>query len=117
MKYPVISVDMKVTVKKAAEVMKKRDISCLAITKDGIPFGVLSEQDMTRRVVASNLDAKKTLVKDVMTKKVISVSPNEEFLKTASLLRENHVKRIFIIEKKKFVGILSLTDVINVLSG
>jgi len=52
----------------------------------------------------------KLLVKDVMTKKVIYVSPEDEINKVSTILTENRIHGVPVMEGEKIVGIITETD-------
>jgi CBS domain-containing protein len=52
----------------AAKMMAHRDVGAiLVVERDGRLAGIITERDITRRIVANGLDPKKTPVTDVMT--------------------------------------------------
>jgi signal-transduction protein with cAMP-binding, CBS, and nucleotidyltransferase domain len=69
-------VDRKETAKiiQAAQLMAaKRTDAVLAVNSNGELTGILTDKDISYRVVAEQLDLKTTLVKDVMTRDPIAV--------------------------------------------
>lgn len=50
------------------------------------------------------------LVKDVMTKKVIYVSPEDEINKVSALLTSNRIHGVPVVEGEKIIGIITETD-------
>ncbi len=57
----------------------------------------------------------KIQAKDLMSKEIISVSPNESILEAASILDHNHIERLPVINKGRLVGIISRSDLIRAL--
>lgn len=57
----------------------------------------------------------KIKVKDFMTRDVISVSPNENILEAATILDQNHIDRLPVINRGKLIGIIARCDLIRAL--
>ncbi len=55
----------------------------------------------------------KTRVRNVMTKKVISVSPDTSLAKAAEILAKHDISRVPVIENDKVVGILTKSDLVR----
>jgi CBS domain-containing protein len=59
--------------------------------------------------------ALKTKVKDVMTKNVITISPDKTINDAAKLMIENNIKRLPVVENGKLIGIITRGDLIEAL--
>ena len=59
--------------------------------------------------------ALKTKVRDVMTKNVITISPDETINDAAKLMIENNIKRLPVVENGKLVGVITRGDLIEAL--
>lgn len=107
----VITVDASLTVKEAAQIMNKFEIGCLLALKDGKAIGILTERDLLKRVVAESRDAKKTKVTDVMSAPLIVVEPDMELEDAAKLMFEMKIKKLPVVDGKRLVGLITLTDI------
>ena len=54
-----------------------------------------------------------TLVREIMTSKVVYASPKKKIRKVISMMIKNHVRHLPIIEDDKLVGIVSNEDVLR----
>ena len=50
-------------------------------------------------------------VDEVMTKRVMTISPESNAIKAGAIMLANHVKQLPVVEKQKVVGIISHTDI------
>jgi CBS domain-containing protein len=50
-------------------------------------------------------------VEEVMTRKVITVSPDSNAIQAGAIMTAIHVKQLPVVEKAKVVGIISYTDI------
>jgi CBS domain-containing protein len=63
----VITIDEKATVKEAADIMDKNEISCLIASRKGRAIGIITERDLLKRVIVEAKNPGKTKVKAVMS--------------------------------------------------
>jgi len=106
----VITVREDATVKEAVEIMNKHEIGCIIVTKKGGPVGIVTERDMLKRVLAESRNPEKTLVRDVMTSPLITVSPTTNLQDAAKLMFKRNVKKLPVVAEGKLVGLITLTD-------
>jgi len=111
MSSPVVTIDVNKTAKDAAIMLKKMRKGCLIVTKKKNPVGILTSSDLVRKVVAKNLRPTQVKVKDVMSKPLIFVDPDETITSAAAKFKQNNIHRVPVIKNGKLVGILSYTDI------
>ena len=106
-----LTVEATATVAEAALAMKGADVGPIpVIREDGSLCGLLTDRDITIRVVAEGLDPKSTTVDEVATVDPTSVTPDDTFDEAVRLMREHAVRRLPVVENGKPVGIVSLGD-------
>ncbi|MGV8131732.1 MAG: cyclic nucleotide-binding/CBS domain-containing protein [Candidatus Pacearchaeota archaeon] len=97
----------------AARKMAQEKIGCLVITDDKERVvGILTEQDIARKVVAEGRQAEATLVKEIMSREIIHLEPHEDLHKAVELMGQNNIKHLPVISKGKLQGILTFKDII-----
>ena len=57
------------------------------------------------------------LVKDVMSKNVITISPEENITKAIELMAKNNISGLVVVENEKVVGIISESDILEILKS
>jgi len=107
----VITIDENATVKEAAEIMNKFEIGCLIAVRKGKAVGIITERDLLKRVVAEAKDVNKTRVKDVMSSPLVVVEPNLDLEEAVKLMFQMKIKKLPVVEGKRLVGLVSLTDI------
>ncbi|RJS78335.1 CBS domain-containing protein [Candidatus Bathyarchaeota archaeon] len=107
----VITIDENASVKEAAEVMNKFEIGCLIAIREGKAIGIITERDLLKRVVAEARDTTKTKVKDVMSSPLVVVEPNMNLEEAVKLMFQMKIKKLPVVEGKRLVGLVSLTDI------
>ncbi len=115
MSSPVITVDETETVDKVAQYMDTHQLGCIIVTdKDGRPLGIITERDLTTRVLAKNKLASKLKAKNVMTTPLITISPDETLSNAARQMSRLNVRRLGVIYKGDLVGIISSKDILAI---
>jgi CBS domain-containing protein len=107
----VIKINENVTIKEAAELMNKYEIGCLIAVGKGKVSGILTERDLLKRVVAEAKDASKLRVKDVMTSPLVVAEPKMDLGEAVRLMFQMKIKKLPVVEDKRLVGLVSLTDI------
>lgn len=107
----VITIDENSTVREAAEVMNKFEIGCLIAVRKGKAVGIITERDLLKRVVAEAKDVNKTRVKDVMSSPLVVVEPEMDLEEAVKLMFQMKIKKLPVVEEKRLVGLVSLTDI------
>lgn len=94
-------------VNEVADQMRTLDIGCLPVVSNKKLVGMITDRDIVTRYVAKDAKSK---VEDVMTKSVISVSPNDTTIDASVVMGRNQVRRLPVVEKGELVGFVSLAD-------
>ena len=92
--------------------LSEKKISFLVVQKDNNPIGVITERDIVQKI--SSLDEKPSefLLKDIMTQKFKWVSPEEDIENAIQKMLNNNIRRLLVLDDKKLVGIITLTDLV-----
>ena len=110
----VITVDQKVSVKEAANIMNQFEIGSVITTENGKPVGIITERDILKRIVSEGRNAKKTTVKEIMSSPLVVVSPNTDLEAATCIMFDKKIKKLPVTEENRLVGLLSLTDIARV---
>ncbi len=95
----------------AATLMTTANIGAIIINDDdGKLSGIVTERDMTRRVVGKGLDPKTTLIEDFMTKNPDTLSPDDSAGDALELMQSRHFRHLPVVEDGKCVGMVSIRD-------
>jgi len=132
---PVITVKSSAMVKEVAELLLEKRISAAPVVDDqGKLVGIVSEGDLLHRAEAGTerhrswwlqgllgddvlaadfIRAHARKVSDLMTKRVITASPETPLHELAGLMEKNAIKRVPILENGQLVGIVSRANLIQ----
>jgi len=95
----------------AARLMREEHIGSLPITENDLLVGMITDRDITTRVVAEAIDPKLTSVADVYTGDLISVQPDEDLEEALLLMARHQVRRLPVVADGKLVGIVAQADI------
>lgn len=107
----VITIEASSTVKEAAEIMNQFEIGSLIVIEDKKAVGIITERDLLKRVVATSRDARKTKVKEIMSKPLIVVEPGMDLEETIKLMFKMKIKKLPVVQEGRLAGLVSLTDI------
>jgi len=105
------SIGASASVVEAARLMRDEHIGSLPITDDEELVGMITDRDITTRVVAEAADPKMTSVGDVVSRDLISVKPDEDLEEAVQLMASHQVRRLPVVENGRLVGIVAQADV------
>jgi CBS domain-containing protein len=99
------------TVIDAVNVMNDHHVGSVLVIEAGFPVGIFSERDVLVRVVAAHRDPRQTLVRDVMTTRLYTTSPDETLLDVMRLMTERRCRHVPVMEEEKLLGLVSIGDI------
>jgi CBS domain-containing protein len=105
------SIGQSASVVEAALLMREEDIGSLPITDDEKLVGMITDRDITTRVVAEAADPKMTSVGDVYSRDLISVEPDKDLEEALQLMARHQVRRLPVVENGRLVGIVAQADI------
>jgi CBS domain-containing protein len=112
-KKKVVTVGPKETVVKAARLMERKNVGSVVVIHNKKPVGIITDRDIAVRVVAKSADGDSTLVKDVMTKNIVTGREGQRAAELAKVMHDNGIRRIPIVGKRgELTGIITLDDLL-----
>lgn len=123
MSHPVITVTPETPVHDALAMFKKEHIRRAPVVKDGKMIGIVSERDLLNAspspvtslsVWEMNYLISKVTVKQVMSKKIISVDVNTPIEEAARIMADKKLGGLPVMRSGKLVGIITETDLFKI---
>jgi CBS domain-containing protein len=103
------------TILDASKLMGVQDVGALLVVNAaGLLAGILTERDITRRVVAQGRDPKTLKVGDVMTKKPDIIGPDDSALEALEMMRSRRYRHVPVVQDGRAVGMVSIRDLYEV---
>jgi signal-transduction protein with cAMP-binding, CBS, and nucleotidyltransferase domain len=102
------------TIAECANVMLTQHVGSLLIMKGDVLHGIITEQDIVRKVIAENRSPQATTVGDAMITDMITISPDADIYDALVLMRDNNIRHLPVIHKKNLVGYLTIKDILKI---
>jgi acetoin utilization protein AcuB len=113
------------SLRKAKEIIEEKRINhLLVVNKKGDLVGIVSDRDVRQSwaspatslsVHELNYLLTQLTVEHIMVKKIITISPGTTIERAAYIMQKNRINALPVIEAEKLVGIITSTDVMDVL--
>ncbi len=96
--------------------MVEMNIGALLVTEDAGIKGIISERDYLRFITVKGRTARDTPVKEVMTRKVIYVTPDTELNEVMTIMTAERIRHMPVLREGELLGIVSIGDVVKQIS-
>ncbi len=101
------------TVYEALEIMESKNIGAVLVMESGDMVGIFSERDYARKGILRGRASKDTLIRDVMTSKVITVETEQKLQECMEIMSEKHIRHLPVTKNGKLVGLISINDIVT----
>jgi CBS domain-containing protein len=98
------------SVVETAQLMQKHDVGAIPVCEGEKVLGIVTDRDIVVRNVAHGKDPSLTPVRDIMTTSVKSITPEMSLSQAASMMAEQQIRRLPVVENDRLVGMVSLGD-------
>lgn len=97
----------------AVEQMASRNVGFLVVLDQERLVGVLSERDYARKVVLRGKASQDTPVRDIMTKDVVTVTPDHTLPQCMVLMHDKGFRHLPVVFEDKVLGVVSIRDLLR----
>lgn len=109
-KYTLITCDINTSIENISKLMKQANIGFIPITKDNIIMGVVTDRDIVIRGLAKGIEN----LEYIISTNIISIDINSSIEESLKYFSENKIKRLLITENNKYIGVLSINDILKI---
>jgi CBS domain-containing protein len=110
----VVTIKPTETIGALSQRLRENRIGAAIVSGDGHTIdGVISERDVAHGVAIHKAALHTLAVSELMTKTVVTCSPNETVANVASTMRSRNIRHIPVEESGRLVGMVSIRDVLN----
>jgi CBS domain-containing protein len=92
--------------------MASRRIGAVLVVEQGIVIGIFTERDYIMRVEVEGRAAKETLLREVMTDTMYTVTTNTSIEHCLGLMIRHRFRHLPVVEEGKLIGIISMRDAV-----
>ncbi len=97
-------------VAEAVRRMNDHHVGSLLVIDAGTLLGIFTERDVLVRVVDKGLDPRTTVVEEVMTDELITVSPNTTVHEAMHIVTRRRCRHLPVVEHGEVIGMISIGD-------
>jgi CBS domain-containing protein len=97
----------------ALTLMAARNIGAVLVMEGDLLVGIMSERDYARKVILQGKTSRETLVREIMTPKVVCVRTDASLAECMALMTDKRVRHLPVIEGNRVVGVVSIGDVVK----
>jgi CBS domain-containing protein len=80
------------------------------VTEGGSPCGIVTDRAIILRAVATERDPKAVTLRDICSKTIAAVRPEQPLDDAIALMKSHDVKRVLVMSDRGLAGIVSLGD-------
>ena len=111
----VVTITEDETILDACDKYSEHRVGCLIVTDEDNPVGIITERDIIEKIIRKGRDPKLTTVKEIMTSDLKMVHASAKVEEAAKTMKKYTIKKLPVILNNKIVGIVTITDLSNVL--
>lgn len=98
----------------ALELLAKHDIGAVLAMRNGKLAGIFSERDYARKIILLGKSSKETLVREIMTEKVLYALPEQTVSQAMALMTDKHIRHLPVMDSMQVViGMVSIGDLVK----
>ncbi len=97
----------------ALKILADHDVGALMVMEQGRLVGVFSERDYTRKIALAGKASKDTLVRDIMTAQVLTVTPKTSTDDCMALMSQKKIRHLPVVDGDKVLGMISIRDLMD----
>lgn len=111
----VISVDASITINEAAKMMEDAKVGAVIVMENNTPVGIVTDRDFAVKVAAHAYQISDP-IKQIMSSPLFSIGSDESIRTAADLMHDRGIRKLPVIDDEKVVGIVTATDIVNLLA-
>ncbi len=111
----VISVDASMTINETAKMMEDAKVGAVIIMENNTAIGIVTDRDFAVKVAAHAYEISSP-IKQIMSSPLLSINSDESIRNAADLMFERGVRKLPVLNDDKVVGMITATDIVNLLA-
>jgi len=101
------------TVYTALQMLAEKNVGALLVMDSDRLAGILSERDYARKVILQGKSSMNTPVREIMTAKVITISPSDTLGECMARMTNNRIRHLPVVENGRVIGLISIGDIVK----
>lgn len=121
-KRDVATVDCDADARDAAQKMRAEHVGDVVVVENQAegskPLGILTDRDLVLEILAEDVDPRKVLASDIMSREIQTISGKAEMSDALRRMSAHGVRRLVVVDERgNLDGILALDDLIGAMAG
>lgn len=108
-----VTVSPAASVLEALQVMAEKNIGSVVVMNGSNYLGIITERDYSRKVVLNGKSSTDTLVSDIMSTDLPSVSPSDTIEHCMEIMTGQNIRYMPVFDNGELSGIISMSDVVK----
>ena len=97
-------------VRAAARLMRERKVAAVLVMEGERLVGIITERDMTSRVIAAGVNPDTTVARDIMTANPDTLGPDDTAFDAIHLMKLHNYRHLPVVDGARVVGMVSVRD-------
>jgi len=115
---PASTIEPDESLRSAAQRIEKEGMGCLVVASGDKPIGVLTDRDLTLRVLAEGRDPEATCVRDVLRRSVTTIRDTASLAEASASMGRHGVRRLPVVDGEgAMLGVVAADDVLRVVAS
>ena len=111
---PLVTVSPDDAVFKALQVMAEHNVGAVLVVDGDQLLGIFSERDYARKMILFGKSSKETPIREIMTDKVLCVTPDRTVDECMALMTDRHFRHLPVLDgDRRILGVVSIGDVVK----
>lgn len=111
---PLVTVSPDDAVFKALQVMAEHNVGAVLVVDGDQLLGIFSERDYARKMILFGKSSKETPIREIMTDKVLCVTPERTVDECMALMTDRHFRHLPVLDgERRILGVVSIGDVVK----
>jgi len=109
-----VAVSPEINLNECSKIMDKEHVGALIIKEKDSVLGIITEQDIVRKVVAKGVNPLEERVSGFMEKNVLTIAPEEDIFQALLKMKYENIRHLPVVSRNKMVGLLTLKDILKI---
>jgi len=109
-----VTISSNKTLREASKAMASEHVGALLVKEEDKIIGILTEQDIVRKGVATTGNTALKKVKEIMETNLTTTTPDEDIFEALRIMRDYNIRHLPVMHGGKFVGLVTLKDILKI---
>jgi len=109
-----VAISSNKTLRDASKLMAHEHVGALLVKEENKIIGILTEQDIVRKGVATTGNTALKKVKEIMETNLTTTTPDEDIFEALRIMRDYNIRHLPVMHEGKFVGLVTLKDILKI---